>query len=271
MKRRRLKLTLEYDGTDFFGWQIQTKTAERTVQGVVQAALAKLPGEHSSLKAAGRTDAGVHATAMVAHFDTTSTISDEKLLRAINAHLPFDLRVLKLEPVAETFEAQYDCLYRRYLYRMRYYREDLRGMSLDRFRVLPLFRPLDLEAMQKATKYFLGRHDFAAFATQETRTTVRTVYLCELKSSGRDLHLHIAADGFLRNMVRAIVGTLIKIGEGALAAEAVQTILISKDRAKAGETAAAQGLYFVEAGYEPWTEGLKAKTSSPIWACQSEG
>ncbi len=260
MNQRRLKLTLEYDGTDFLGWQIQAKTGERTVQAVLQAALAKLPGEHSSLKAAGRTDAGVHATAMVAHFDTTTSIPDENLLRAINAHLPFDVRVLELERVADQFEAQYDCLYRRYLYRMRYYREDRSGMSLDRFRVVPLFRPLDTRAMQKATQCLVGKHDFAAFATQESRDTVRTVYLCELNAQGRDLELQIAADGFLRNMVRAIVGTLIKIGEGSQSSESMQEILESKDRSKAGENALPQGLYFVEAGYTAWLRDVKANT-----------
>ncbi|MCA9840156.1 MAG: tRNA pseudouridine(38-40) synthase TruA [Trueperaceae bacterium] len=250
--KRRLKLTLEYDGSAFFGWQIQTKTGERTVQGVLQGALAKLPGEHSSLKAAGRTDAGVHALAMAAHFDTTTSIPDNRLLRALNANLPPDVRVLKLEPVSDTFEAQYDCLYRQYLYRMRYYRDDLSGMSLDRFRVLPLFRELDAEAMQAATTWLLGKHDFAAFATQETRATVREIYLCKLEITGRDLSLQIAADGFLRNMVRAVVGTLIKVGEGVFQPEDIKGILESKDRAQAGDNVPPQGLYFVKAGYDPW-------------------
>ena len=108
-QKRRLKLTIEYDGTDFYGWQIQAKTGERTVQGEMQTALAKLPGKHSSLKAAGRTDTGVHALAMVAHVDTSTPVPDKKLLRAWNAFLPKDVRILNLEPVRHDFEARYDC------------------------------------------------------------------------------------------------------------------------------------------------------------------
>lgn len=252
MSKRRLKLSIEYDGSDFWGWQIQSKTAERTVQGVLQAAFSRLPGEHSSLKAAGRTDAGVHALAMVAHLDTTTPIANHRLVRALNAHLPFDVRVLTLEPVADDFEAQYDCLYRRYLYRMRYYRDNLSGISLDRQRVLALFRPLASEAMQEAARHFEGEHDFAAFASQESRATLRTVYLCQLLRQDRDLELHIVADGFLRAMVRAIVGTLLKVGEGALSPASIPEILASKDRARAAENAPPHGLYFVEAGYQPW-------------------
>jgi len=257
MTQRRLKLTLEYDGTQFYGWQIQSKTGERTVQKVIQEALAKLPGEHSSLKAAGRTDAGVHALGMVAHFDTSSQIPNEKLLRALNAHLPADVRILELEPVSSHFEAQYDCLYRRYHYHMRIYRHDLRSSSLDRFRVLAILQDLDLAAMQRASQFFLGTHDFSAFATQETRSSIKTVFLCNLSASERDIMLDIAGDGFLRNMVRAIVGTLIDVGNGSLKAEAIPEIIASKNRSRAGKNVAPHGLYFIEAGYEPWKASPK--------------
>ena len=135
---RRFKLTLEYDGTDFYGWQVQSRTGERTVQGVLQAAWRKLPGQHSSLKAAGRTDAGVHALAMTAHLDTDTPVEDSKLARALNAHLPPDVRVLDVERVPDTFEAQYSCLYRAYRYRMCLTRGDLSGTALERWRVLHL-------------------------------------------------------------------------------------------------------------------------------------
>lgn len=250
---RRLKLSLEYDGTHFYGWQVQAKTGERTVQGALQRAWAKLPGMHSVLKAAGRTDAGVHALAMVAHLDTDTPVADAALVRALNAHLPADVRVLKAEAVARSFEAQYDCRYRRYLYRMRLVREDAAGSALDRLRVLHLFRKVDVAAMQRAARHFEGIRDFSALATQEARSRERAVYLCHLESDGRDLSLHIAANGFLRGMVRAVVGTLLEVGEGKLPPDAVADVLASKDRARAGKNVPPHGLYFVEAGYEPWS------------------
>lgn len=250
-RARRVRLTLEFDGTDFKGWQWQP-TGERTVQGALQDAFAKLPGTHGSVVAAGRTDAGVHALAMVAHVDTTTAISDEKLRLALNAHLPRDVLVLELASVPSDFEAQYDCRYRRYLYRMRPARDDHRGLALDRHRVLPVLRRVDVVAMQAATPNLVGRHDFSSFATQETRTPVRTVHLCELRVDGAELRLHVAGDGFLRNMVRTIVGTLLWVGKGKLSPGDVADVLSARDRARAGPNVGPQGLYFVEAGYEVW-------------------
>lgn len=250
---RRVRLTLEYDGTEFFGWQRQA-TGERTVQGVLEQAFAQLPGAHGPVLAAGRTDAGVHALAMVAHVDTTSVIPDEKLRLALNAHLPRDVAVLALATTRPDFEAQFHCLYRRYLYRMRVVRDDPRGLALMRARVLPVFRHLDVAAMQAATRHLVGRHDFATFATQETRTTVRTVHLCEVRSERGELRLHIAADGFLRNMVRTVVGTLLWVGKGKLRPDDLPALVAARDRRRAGHNVAAHGLYFVEAGYTPWDE-----------------
>ena len=252
---RRVRLTLEFDGTGFQGWQRQP-FGERTVQAVLEQAFARLPGRHGGVMGAGRTDAGVHALAMVAHVDTTTGIADEKLRLALNAHLPRDVVVLALETVAGDFEAQYSCLYRRYLYRLRVVRGDPRGLAIQRDRVLPVFRHLDLAAIQAATTHLLGRHDFAAFATQESRTTTRTVHLAELRAEGGELRLHIAADGFLRNMVRTVVGTLLWVGKGKLAPGDVADIIDSRDRRRAGQNVGPQGLYFVEAGYEPWDAAL---------------
>lgn len=248
---RRVRLLLEYDGTGFQGWQRQPG-GERTVQAVVEGAFSRLPGEHGSVIAAGRTDAGVHALAMVAHADTTSELPDERLRMALNAHLPRDVVVLALATTDPGFEAQFSCRYRRYLYRMRVVRDDPRRLAIDRHRVLPVFRRLDVEAMKEATRHLVGRHDFAAFATQETRSTTREVLLCELREAGRELHLHIAADGFLRNMVRTVVGTLLWVGKGKLRPDDVRDVLESRDRRRAGHNVGPQGLYFVEAGYGPW-------------------
>jgi tRNA pseudouridine38-40 synthase len=248
---RRLKLTIEYDGTLFRGWQVQP-TGERTVQGALQAAFAALPGRHGPVHGAGRTDTGVHALAMTAHVDSDVAIEPRKLRLALNAHLPRDVAVLAVEEVDDAFEAQFGCLYRRYLYRMRVQRDDARGIALDRHRVLSVFRTLDVAAMREAAAAVVGRHDFAAFASRETRSTVRTVYLCELRGEGPELHLHVAADGFLRTMVRTLVGTLLWVGKGRLSPADFADVLRGRDRGRAGPTVGAQGLYFVEAGYEPW-------------------
>jgi tRNA pseudouridine38-40 synthase len=248
----RLKLTLEYDGTHFHGWQLQAKTGERTVQGVLQEAFTKLPGEHSSIKAAGRTDAGVHALAMVAHIDTTTTIPNKKLTMALNAHLPEDVRVYDIQNVSDDFDAQFDCLYRRYIYKMKLARDNFQSTALERYGVVFLYQDLDITAMQQAAKNFEGTHDFASLATQETRETTRTVYLCELEHNGRELNLHIVADGFLRNMVRAVVGTLLEVGKGKRNSNDIKRVLESKNRSQAGKNAPAHGLYFVEAGYKSW-------------------
>jgi tRNA pseudouridine38-40 synthase len=251
---RRIRLTLEFDGTDFYGWQRQARTGERTVQAVVEDAFARLPGEHGPVTAAGRTDAGVHALAMTAHADTGSRIPDEKLRLALNAHLPRDVAVLELATAAPDFEAQFDCRYRRYLYRIRVVRERPQGMALDRNRVLSVYRRLDVDAMSAACAELVGRHDFASFATQETRSTVRTVYQCRLREEGGELRLHIAAEGFLRNMVRTVVGTLLWVGKGKLRPGDVPRILAARDRTQAGHNVPAHGLYFVEAGYREWDE-----------------
>ena len=259
---RRLKLTVEYDGSDFYGWQVQSRSGERTVQGVLQTAWGKLPGQHASLRAAGRTDAGVHAVAMTAHLDSDTPVEDEKLARALNAHLPPDVRVLEVEQVPDSFEAQYSCLYRTYRYRMRLTRGDLSGTALERLRVLHLNQVLDVAAMQQAAPLFEGRRDFAALATQETRTTLRTVHLCHLDVQGRNLTLTIAADGFLRGMVRATVGTLLEVGAGKLKPADVTELLDSKERSRAGKNVSPHGLYFLEAGYEAWSEEVRKRLLS---------
>lgn len=256
-------MRLEFDGTEFFGWQRQA-AGERTVQGVIENAFAQLPGVHGTVMAAGRTDAGVHALAMVAHVDTTSAIPDEKLRLALNAHLPRDVAVINVATAAPDFEAQYHCLYRRYLYRLRIVRDDPRGLAVNRHRVLPVFRHMDLAAMQAATEHLLGRHDFATFATQESRTTVRTVHLCELRTEQGEVRLHIAGDGFLRNMVRTIVGTLLWVGKGKLSPADMPELLAAKDRTRAGHNVGPQGLYFVEAGYGPWDAATSEKAVADL-------
>ncbi|HRQ10750.1 MAG: tRNA pseudouridine(38-40) synthase TruA [Trueperaceae bacterium] len=260
---RRLRLTLEFDGTGFSGWQRQAG-GERTVQATTEEAFAALPGRHSAVLAAGRTDAGVHALAMVAHVDTTSQIPEEKLRLALNAHLPADLKVLAVADAQADFEAQFDCRYRRYLYRMRVMRGDPRGMAIHRHRLLAVHWHPDVAAMQAAAGHLLGTHDFASFATQETRKTVRTVHLCELREEHGELRLHVAADGFLRNMIRTVVGTLLWVGRGTLSPDEVPDLLAARDRRRAGHNVGPQGLYFVEAGYSSWDLAASERAVSDL-------
>jgi tRNA pseudouridine38-40 synthase len=264
--RRRVRLTIEYDGSDFAGWQIQP-TGERTVQGSLQAAFAALPGSAGAVHGAGRTDAGVHALAMVAHVDVSTALPDEKLRLALNAHLPRDVVIHEVATVPDDFEAQFGCRYRRYLHRLRIVRGDPRGLALDRHRVQWVFRMLDVAAMQEAAAAFVGRHDFASFATQETRTTVRTLHLCELRVEAGELRLHVAADGFLRHMVRTLVGTLLWVGKGKMRASEIGALLAACDRSLAGPNVGPQGLYFLEAGYEAWD----AERSERLCALRAPG
>ncbi|HLR46570.1 MAG TPA: tRNA pseudouridine(38-40) synthase TruA [Deinococcales bacterium] len=250
-RTRRFRLTIEFDGTRFRGWQWQP-TGERTIQGELQRALAQLPGNHSAVHGAGRTDSGVHALALPAHFDTDSRLDPEKLRLGLNAHLPADVKVIGAEEAAPDFEAQYSCLYRRYVYRLRPVREAPRGLALDRHRVLPVHWRPDVPAMREAAELLAGMHDFASFATRETRSTVRTVLLSELREEHGELRYHVAADGFLRNMIRTAVGTLLWVGRGKLAPEDIPAVIAARDRTRAGHNVAPHGLYFVEAGYAPF-------------------
>lgn len=259
----RRMLTLEFDGTDFSGWQRQV--GERTVQGEIEAALDRLPWAHGSVRGAGRTDAGVHALALAAHVDIACELDDERLRLALDAHLPRDISVIEVASVSDRFEAQFDCRYRRYLYRMRVVRDRPAGLALDRHRVLPVFRRLDTAAMIAAAPLLLGRHDFSSFATQEVRSRERTLLLCEVRIERNELRLHIAADGFLRNMVRSVAGTLLWIGKGRLAPEQLTEVLAARDRALSGPNVAPHGLYFVEAGYQPWSlDHSEAKLASRL-------
>ncbi len=278
-RKRRIKLTIEYDGTHFRGWQIQNTTDERTVQAELEKVLQELfPESSNNLHGAGRTDAGVHAVGMIAHYNTDDDIPLHKIPLAFNSLLPLDICVLKAEEVGQDFEAQFSCIYRRYFYRMKFSREGLEGRALDRNRVLYLKQKLDVEAMIEAAPLFEGERDYAALAKRETRSTIRKVHLCRLEPTylsqptqalspvsyslnnatlnnpNAALTLHVAANGFLRGMVRAIVGTLIYIGQGKIAASDIDTLLATKDRSKMGASAPAHGLYFAEAGYTSWED-----------------
>ena len=246
-----MKLLLEYDGTEFAGFQQQAQ-GERTVQGVLEAALARIPGTRPKVTAAGRTDSGVHALAMPVHYDTEDTVPVDKVPLALNALLPPDVRVLEAEEVPPDWHARYSARWRRYLYRVQ---GRSQPTALDRHRVWWLPQPLDFSAIAAAAELLVGEHDFGAFANREKRATVRRLHQAHVEASGGELRLHFVGSGFVRGQVRSMVGTLVEVGLGRRPPEDVARLLAHPERSEGGATAPPQGLYFVAAGYSPWAEG----------------
>ncbi len=238
---------MEYDGTAYHGWQRQK--ADRTIQGEIEKALASMTGKVVNLAGSGRTDAGVHAIGQTASFSSDAGLSPDIYLKGLNSLLPDDILIRSCESVDPAFHARYDARSKRYQYRI--LNRDLPSV-MERQYVWHIRRPLNVEAMHKAATYFLGEHDFKSFqGSGSPRTsTVRYVICTEMRQSrdGR-LLFDIEAQGFLRYMVRNIVGTLVDVGIGRTPAEEVQGILNSRDRTLAGATAPARGLFLMKVSY----------------------
>ena len=235
-----LRLTIEYDGTDFHGWQSQCQ--ERTVQGELSKALSILLGDRVVPVASGRTDAGTHALAQVAHAKARGTMPLHRLHRGLNGLLPPDVAVHCVEAVSDQFHARHDAIGKRYRYRIWTDKS-----ALARKQIWSCFRPLQLEPMKAAASHFVGEHRFGAFCKKDPppdrfECLVRE---CEIEAQGRELVLEIEANRFLRHMVRIIVGTLVEIGLGQRPASDILGLLASGDRTKAGPTAPAHGLCLV--------------------------
>ena len=256
MTERNIFIKIAYDGTNFSGWQRQRNA--RTVCGELEAALSRVCGQEVSLNGCSRTDAGVHALGQTATFSLGPGIPAERIKKAVNDCLAKDklervgeIEVLEVREMPEGFHARYNSKGKRYIYKLR------NADSPDIFkrtRYYQTSRPLDVEAMRKAASYIVGTHDFACFQTAggtPRETTVRTVYELELLRDGEYITVSIAGDGFLYNMVRIIVGTLVEVGQGRRTAESVAETIESKDRGKAGHTAPPQGLYLKEVFYDP--------------------
>jgi len=247
----RFRLTLEYDGTDFAGFQLQPDA--RSVQGELERAIAEITREQRRVVPAGRTDAGVHARGQVAHFDSDTRLSPGELQRALNAVLPRDVAVLALAEAPPEFDARRDALAKRYVYRIlnRPEPSPLRARTH-----LHLRAALDLAAMREGARALVGKHDFSAFrgapgGVLEDENPERSIDRLELAAGGDELALEACGRSFLRYMVRNIAGTLIEVGQGKRAAGEVAEILASRDRARAGPTAPAHGLCLEEVRYSP--------------------
>jgi tRNA pseudouridine38-40 synthase len=244
---RNIKLLIEYDGTNYQGWQVQPKGP--TIQGILEEKLGLLTGRPVQLFGSGRTDSGVHALGQVAHFKTQSGMDLPTIQRALNSLLPPAIVIQKVEEVDEGFHARKHSKSKVYEYRI--LNRNLRS-AFHRGYVWHIPQKLNLTEMKKATQSLIGDHDFSAFRTvgSPTRTTVRRVIRAEWKR-GRDglIRFEIEANGFLKQMVRSIVGTLVEIGKGRMKSEDLRKILNSKDRKEAGPTAPAQGLFLKEVRY----------------------
>lgn len=244
---RNIKLTIEYDGTNYHGWQIQKNAV--TVQEYVEKALAKLLGTETGVTGCSRTDVGVHAYGQVATFHTESNIPAEKFSYALNNLLPEDIVIQKSEEVPPDFHPRYSSKGKKYRYLIC---NSAHQSALMRNRACHVRPELNFEEMQKASRYFVGEHDFAAFQATggQVRSTVREIYSMSIeKKEDKIIEIEVTGNGFLYNMVRIIAGTLIYVGMGKLTAEDILGILKELDRRKAGKTAPAQGLYLMEIYY----------------------
>jgi tRNA pseudouridine38-40 synthase len=246
VKQRRLAVGLVYDGTDFVGWQRQSEG--RSVQGEAQTALAKVAAVPVSLTGAGRTDAGVHASGQVAHFDTVSRRSERDWVLGANRHLPADVALAWAREMPADFHARFNAVARHYRYAIR---EGVVRPVLARERCAWVRQSLDLPAMKAAGTALVGEHDFSAFraAGCQARSPRREVLRLELAREGGFLRVEVEANAFLHHMVRNIVGSLLLVGRGRKPPEWIADVLAGRDRRRAGPTAPAHGLTLVAVSY----------------------
>ena len=243
----RWKLTLEWDGTPFMGWQRQDHGP--SVQAAVERAAKAMTGEAVTAHAAGRTDAGVHALAMAAHVDIAKAVTPHRLVEGLNALLrPDPVAVIRAEPVADDWHARFSCVGRRYLYRIANRRAPL---TLDANRAWRIGPELEFAAMREGASYLVGRHDFTTFRSVHCQSDrpVKTLDALTVEREEDEIHIRADARSFLHHQVRSMVGCLALVGLGRWQAEDVRKALEARDRAALGLNAPPEGLYFVEALY----------------------
>jgi tRNA pseudouridine38-40 synthase len=252
--KRNIKLLLAFDGTRYAGWQKQKSMA--TVQGIIEEKLQTMTGEKLCLHGAGRTDAGVHALGMVANYHTKANVSCQGFLKGLNSMLPLDIRVLDASEVEADFHARLNAKAKTYWYN---FSNSSVQLPTERLYAAHFSAELDFEAMKHALTYLAGTHDFSSFEgagsrdrKSSKRGAVRTIIKASLETLGANDGNHrfiITGDGFLRHMVRNIVGTILEVGKGKLTQKDIAAILAAKDRSAAGPTAPAAGLFLKEIFY----------------------
>ena len=244
---RNIKLTIEYDGKGFHGWQKQPN--KLNIQGEIEKAIEAITGEHNvELIGSGRTDRGVHSLGQVANFKTNSELPIEKMALALNSKLKKSIRIQKAEEVEERFHSRYSVHAKKYRYVIC---NAKMGTAIYRELEYQFPIPLEVDKMQQAARYFEGEHDFASFKASGTssKNSVRKIFRAEVFREGERVLIELTGNGFLYNMVRIIAGTLLEVGMGKRKPEEMQEILMSKDRKMAGKTLPAVGLYLVEVMY----------------------
>jgi len=243
----RWRLTIEYDGGPFMGWQRQDHGP--SIQQTLEEALERMIGEQTQVLAAGRTDAGVHALAMSAHVDVMKSLTPHRLREGLNALVrPHPISVLAVEPVADDWHARFSCVGRRYLYRILNRRAP---PALDTGRVWNIPVTLDIDAMREGAAHLIGRHDFTTFRSAQCQSDspVKTLDELDVQKAGEEIHVTAAARSFLHHQVRSMVGCLALVGRGKWSPEDMRKALEARDRSALGFNAPPHGLYFVEALY----------------------
>ena len=238
---RNIKLTIEYDGRRYLGWQ-RLGDSDKTIQGKIETVLSQMANEKIEITGSGRTDAGTHALGQVANFKTSSPLLPAQMLTFINHQLPQDIVVTKVEDVPERFHARYNCRGKQYSYYV--WNQEIPS-AFKRSYSYYFPEELDLAAMQAACEKLVGTHDFIGFSSlkKAKKSTVRTLEKVDVQVEGAQLHFTFSGDGFLYNMVRILMGTILAIGSGELPLSVIDEIFSEKIRAAAGKTVPAQGLF----------------------------
>ena len=244
---RNIKLTIEYDGKDFNGWQKQPN--KLNIQGTIERAIEEITGEQIELNASGRTDAGVHSLGQVANFKTNSSIPIEKIPIAINTKIKKSIRIIDAEEVDERFHSRLACKRKTYRYIIN---NNITASAIYRNLETHIPQKMDVDKMKQAIKYFEGEHDFRAFKASGTssKSSVRTIYKAEIyEQKDNRLWIELTGNGFLYNMVRIIVGTLVEVGLGKIEPNEILKIIEDGKRENAGKTMPPNGLYLVKVEY----------------------
>ena len=243
---RNIKLTIEYDGTNYYGWQRQPDY--KTIQGEIENVLSRITKEDVEIFGSGRTDKGVHAVGQVANFNTNSRMEAHKFKLALNSLLPNDIAIKESTEVDLGFHSRYSGKGKKYKYLI--YNNKTR-CPMNRLYTYHVFYDLDLDKIKESSKYFIGTHDFCGFMSTKSdkKDTVRTIYSLDVDKKDNIIEISIEGNGFLYNMVRIIAGTLVDVGRGAIDHKDIKRIISSKDRTKGGHTAPPEGLYLWEVYY----------------------
>lgn len=243
---RRLLLTIQYDGSAYHGWQVQKNAV--SVQQVLQDSIEKVFSKRLDVKGCSRTDSGVHANMYCVSIDTDMAISDESVVLALNTYLPIDIAVVSCTQVDDDFHPRYNCKSKQYVYKL--YNGKIRNPFLTKYAYHYRY-PLDADYLNQQAKAFIGKHDFCGFCSikSDVEDTVRNVYAFDVWRDGDMVYFKVEADGFLYNMVRIMVGTLLFVNEGKIKKDELSSVIASKDRKRAGKTAPPQGLYLDKVNY----------------------